>query len=236
MLWNDWFYLDVTGYKGLGRDVRNTLGETPVGGTDSVDGLVPYWRAALQHEFDDSAQTLEFGTYGLSAALFPGGLKLAGTDRVTDTALDLNYQWIADPKDVTSSVVSAHATYIHEDLDLAASRSLAGTNAHDYLDTFRADISYSYAATLTPSVQYFNTRGSNDPARWGTAGGSPNSAGLIAEIAYAPWGKPDSPVNWINARLALQYVAYTRFDGSSAHASDNNTLFLNLWIALAANR
>ena len=235
-LWNDWFYLEMDGYKGLGRDVRNALGATPVAGTDSVNGLIPYWRAALQHEFDDGGQTFELGTYGLSADLYPTGTKSAGTDHLTDTALDFNYQWIADPKSVTSSVVSTHATYIHENLDLWASRTLFGTNGHDQLDTMRADVSYSYDATFTPSLQYFRTHGTNDAARWGTDSGSPNSAGWVAELAYVPWGKPDSPVSWGNARIALQYVAYTRFDGSSARASNNNTLFLNLWVAFAANR
>ena len=85
-------------------------------------------------------------------------------------------------------------------------------------------------------MQYFQIHGSSDAVRFGTANGSPNSEGVIAEIAYVPWGKPDSPVRWFNGRLALQYVAYSKFDGTSSHASDHNTIFLNLWLALAFNR
>ena len=60
-----------------------------------------------------------------------------------------------------------------------------------------------------------------------------NTSGYTAELAWTPFGKPDSPLYWANAKLALQYVGYTEFNGSRYKASDNNTLYLNLWIALA---
>ena len=230
-LWNDLVYLELDAYKGLGRDVRNALGVVPVSDSNSYDGLIPYWRAALQHEFGQ--HYVQFGTYGLQAILYPGGDKTAGTtDRITDTALDANYQWIADADDTTSNVISAHATYIHEKLDLDASQQLVGSNPSNTLSTFRADVSYSIGATYTPSIQYFRTRGSSDAAYWGTANGSPDSEGIVGEIAYVPWGKPDSSVTRLNARLALQYVAYTKFNGTEQDASKNNTVYLNLWVAL----
>jgi len=230
-MWNEWIYLDIDGYKGLGRGVRNALGVVPVTGSDSYDGVSPYWKLAATHDFNDGAESFEFGTYGLHADIWPGGITYAGTDSLTDTALDANFQWIANTKDVTSSTVSTHATWIHESLDLGASHALFATNRRDQLEEFRADLSYSYAATWTPTIQYFNTRGSSDPARWGTPSGSPNSSGVVMELAYVPWGKPDSPVNWANGRLALQYVSYDKFNGSSAHSSDFNTVYLNLWFA-----
>jgi hypothetical protein len=230
-MWNDLVYVEAAGYTGLSRDVRNALGVVPVSGTDSVDGFIPYWRLALQHEFANGRHYAEIGTYGLSADTFPGGIKSAGSDHLLDTAIDANYQFVVDPKTVVSDVVSAHATYIKEQLDLNASAPLLGTNPHDTLSTFRTDVSYSIGATWTPTVQYFQTTGSNDPARFGTASGSPNTSGVITELAYVPWGKPDSPTKRANARLTLQYVAYDRFDGATRHASDNNTIFLNLWVA-----
>jgi hypothetical protein len=49
-----------------------------------------------------------------------------------------------------------------------------------------------------------------------------------------PFGKPDSPAyNWGNMRVALEYTGYTQFDGTSKHASDNNSIFLNFWFSLA---
>ncbi len=236
LMWNDFAYLEVTLYKGLGRDVRNGLGIVPVAGTDSVDGVAPYWRVALQRYFDDDRHFVELGAFGISASKFPGGVKAVGTDRFLDAGVDANYQWVADTKRVTSDVVSAHASYIHEDLNLDASRILGEANPRDHLASFQANVSYAIGATVTPTIQYFRSWGSNDSVYWGTASGSPNSAGWTAEVNLVPWGKPDSPLNWLNGRVLLQYVAYTRFNGDTARASDHNTVFIDLSFALAFNR
>ncbi len=236
LMWNDLAYAEITLYKGLGRDVRNALGVVPVAGTDSVDGVAPYWRVALQQYFDDDRHFVEIGAFGLSADKFPGGVKIVGTDHLADIGVDANYQWIADTKRVTSDVVSAHASFIHEDLNLDASRIINGTNPRDHLSMVQANISYSIGATYTPTIQYFRTWGSNDAAEWGTSDSSPDSAGWIAELSLVPWGKPDSPLKWLNGRLLLQYVAYSRFNGDSARASDHNALFVALSFALAFNR
>ena len=82
----------------------------------------------------------------------------------------------------------------------------------------------------TPSAQVFRTSGTADPAQYN---GGANTEGYVLELAYVPWGKPDSPLYWLNARVGLQYVGYTEFNGARQHAGDNNTLYANLWIALA---
>jgi hypothetical protein len=99
------------------------------------------------------------------------------------------------------------------------------------LDTFRADVSYSIGATVTPTIQYFQTTGTSDAAYWGTPNGSANTSGMIAEIAYVPWGKPDSWISWGNVRFAVQYVNYFRFDGAYHGASANNALYFSIWAA-----
>ena len=231
-LWNDTVYLAAALYGGLSRDTRNALGEVPVSGTDTLKGPIPYWRLALQHSFDGDRQNVQVGTYGLHASLYPGGDGSVGrTDSFTDIAFDANYQWIADTKSVVSDMISAHATWIHEDQRLSASNVLSGVNRGGNLDTVRADVSYSIGATWTPTVQYFQTSGAANPLYFGLPSPVPNSAGFIGEIAYVPWGKPNSPWQSVNIRIALQYVAYTQFNGSSNRASDNNALFLSLWTA-----
>jgi hypothetical protein len=152
-------------------------------------------------------------------------------DRFTDTALDANYQFTFNPKTVTSDMISAHATLIHEDASLKASEIIGGARPSHGLDTFRADVSYSLGATITPTIQYFQISGTDDAAYWGTPNGSPNSSGIITEIAYVPWGKPDSPISWANIRFAVQYVSYLRFDGVTDHASANNALYVTVWAA-----
>jgi hypothetical protein len=223
-LWNDLLYTEVDLYKGLGRDVRNALGVVPVAGTDSYEGVIPYWRVAVQHDFGE--HYLELGTFGLFSNVFVGGAdNLGRSDHLTDVALDATYNYTGS----ADHIVTGYITYIHENQALDESSVLLGSNAKDTLDTFRVNGSYSYQNTYTLSGQYFQTTGTPDV---GLYGGSPNSRGWNWEIAYVPSGKLGSWFpTWFNARLSLQYTAYSEFNGTSAGASDNNTLYLLLWLA-----
>jgi len=227
--WNDLVYLETDLYRGLGYDVLNATGEVPVTGADRVEGVVPYGRVALEQQVGRSY--FELGGYGLHASIDPGGgFADDRLDHYTDLAADANYQFILNPRSVTSDMLSAHATYIHESGQLDASSDLLGIDPNHNVEEFRADVSYSVASTWTPTVQYFQAHGNTDNTAWGTPNGSPNSDGYIAELAYVPWGKPDSPFSWGNLRLAVQYVGYLRFNGTSVHASDNNVYF-SVWAA-----
>lgn len=223
-LWNHLLYLEADVYHGLGRDVRNALGVVPVSGSNSVKGLIPYWRVALQHDF--GPHYLELGTFGLIAQQFPGGDKSTDrTDRFTDTAVDLTYLYSGDP----NHIFTGYVTWIHENQKRDASSLLTGTNPSDTLDTLRINGSYSFRNTLTLSAQRFQTYGSSDAALYS---GSPDSSGWIGEIAYVPSGKKDSFFpTWFNARLSLQYTYFNKFDGETSHASNNNALFALLWLA-----
>jgi hypothetical protein len=225
-MWNDLLYAEFDLYRGLGYDVLNATGIVPVANTDKTRGVIPYWRLAVQQNVGRSYY--QFGTYGLNANVLPGGVDVPGhSDQFTDLALDANYQFTFNPRNVTSDMISAHTTLIHEDAWLGASQIIAGARPFHGLDTFRADVSYSIGATIKPSFQYFQTTGTSDAAYWGT----PNSSGMIAEVAYVPWGKPDSFIGWGNVRLAAQYVSYFRFDGATNNASANNALYLSVWAA-----
>jgi hypothetical protein len=230
IMWNNWIYVEATVYRGLGRDIRNATGILPVAGSDNIVDNVPYWRLAVQHDYGRS--NWEIGTYGIYANVLPGGASPGGNaDHFLDLAADANWQFSFNPRRVTGDVISAHATFIHEDQNLVASTLAGNSLPQGYLTTARADVSYSIGATVTPSVQIFTTNGSVNPSYWATPNGKPDSTGAIAEIAYVPWGKPDSFIKWGNLRLALQYVVYTRFDGATLHASDNDTLYLSVWAA-----
>jgi hypothetical protein len=228
-MWNDLLYAEVDLYRGLGYDVLNATGIVPVYGSDKTKGLIPYWRLALQQNV--GRHYFEFGTYGLTASVLPGGLDVGYANQVTDAALDANYQFRFDLKNVTSDMISAHATWIAENATTKASQIILGSNPTERLNTFRADVSYSFGATITPTIQYFQTAGSSDMAYWGTPSGSPNSSGVVAEIAYVPFGKPDSIISWGNIRFAIQYVNYFRFDGGTHNATGNNALYLSVWAA-----
>jgi hypothetical protein len=230
-LWNDFLYLESDVYKGLDAPTLNALGQVPDDG-DQTTALLPYARFALIKDWE--RHHAEIGGYALSANVRSGGDQTFGLPiRKVDTALDATYQFISDPAKVTSDRLSAHATYIHEttSMQLSDAQALGALTDH-WLDTLRADVSYSFAATVTPSVQVFRTAGTADPSYWSTVNGSPNSDGMIFEVAYVPWGKPDSPFPNMNLRLAVQYVNYFRFDGTTANASRNNNLYFSLWTAM----
>jgi hypothetical protein len=230
VMWNDFLYAEGAVYRFLSRQTQDHLGVGPSPGVnpDTYDGAIPYGRIAIEHGTDH--QYFQAGAFALAADRYPGGDSSTGsTDRIVDKALDANYQFTGSK----THFVSAHAIYIHEDQNLRADQILNGTLPNDTLRTFRADVSYSFRDTWTPSIQYFKTTGSTDAALWGTPNGSPDSRGTVVEIAYVPWGKRKSIPQWMNIRLAAQFVSYQMFDGSSRQSSLNNTLYLSCWIAVA---
>jgi len=232
-LWNDLLYLEGDVYKGLTAPALTALGQVPDEGSQTNDFL-PYARVALLKDWNNTGHHLELGAYGISGNVVPGnGQTLGFNVHKTDLAIDATYQFITDPAKVTSDRLSAHATYIHETSQLASEGlALTGALPDHWLDTMRVDVSYSFAATVTPSVQYFRTVGTADVNYWSTPNGSPNSDGMIFEVAYVPWGKPDSPFPNMNVRLAVQYFNYFSFDGSYADASRNNSFYFSLWTAV----
>jgi hypothetical protein len=233
VLWNDVLYFESDVYKGLDTAALDAVGQVPASDGDQTTAFIPYVRIAVIQDW--KSHHLEIGAYGISANVVPGGNQTFGlSNRMTDAALDATYQFISDPTRVTSNALSMHATYIHETarMDASTEQTLSGMLLDHSLDTLRFDVSYSFAATVTPSVQYFRTTGTTDINYWSTANGSPNSDGMILEVAYVPWGKPDSPFPNLNLRLAVQYVNYFSFDGSAANARNNNTLYFSLWTAV----
>jgi hypothetical protein len=193
-----------------------------------IHGISPYWRLAYEYRWDRNS--LSVGTYGIVAKEHPGaGSPLAGpTDQFTDTAVDFQYQFIGE-----DNIFTVLSTYIHEDQKYDAS-SLKGTNSSDTLKTFKLTGEYTYQRLIGGSLGYFDTAGSTDivlyapAAVGGSATGSPDSRGYVGEVNYLPW---------LNTKLQLQYVRYTKFngsatnyDGSGRNASDNDTLYLLAWI------
>jgi len=128
-----------------------------------------------------------------------------------------------------------HATYIHEHQDLNASVAYGlAANPSNHLNYWTLDASYYWNETYGPTVGYFNTTGGADPVLYapaptfGSANGSPDSNGWILQWTYLPA---------LNVQLTAQYVIYNKFngsnsnyDGSGRNASDNNTLYLAMWV------
>ncbi|HEV2532659.1 hypothetical protein [Phenylobacterium sp.] len=227
-MWDDTLYTEAAVYEPLDRVLLSRVGVATAATADRYSGALPYWRVALQHEFADT-HYLEVGAYGLTARRFPSGIRTAGEDRLTDVGLDATYQYIGSKR----RYLASHVTWIRETERLDASHRLTGARASDRLDSYRADAIYSVDDTWTPAAEVFRTNGTRDPKFFRTPDGSPDSTGYVVELAYAPWGKTSSPVTWANLRLTARWVGYTRFNGRSAGASANDTLFLGVNMAVA---
>jgi hypothetical protein len=207
-------------------------GAHPLDSTQSnvVHGSAPYWRLAYEQRWDRNS--LSVGAFGLDANVHPGnGTALAGpTDKFRDTAADVQYQFIGE-----DHLATFLGTYIHERQTLDAS-VLDGfaANTENTLKTLKLTGEYYYQRRIGGTLGYFSTTGTHDAQLYpaapviGSATHSPDTSGYLLEVNYLPW---------LNAKLQAQYVAYRKFDGfasnydgSSRNASNNNTLYLLVWL------
>jgi hypothetical protein len=97
------------------------------------------------------------------------------------------------------------------------------------LDALRAEATYRPSAAITPSIQYFRTSGTIAPVDYGWSANRPNSSGVAARIAFAPWSGSGSIVEFLNLRFAAQYVAYTEFSGAMHGSGAISAVFLSFW-------
>jgi hypothetical protein len=228
-----WLYLEAGAYTTLSADVQRSLGVDPSGETQ-IDHLAPYWRLTLEKTW--GSHGLALGTFGLSADTFPGRDGSAGHDRFTDIGLDLQYQYLSAHHDITLM-----ANWIHENQDLDASRQLgASANASNDLWSASFTGSYLFSKTYGIDIQYFRIEGDRDTTLYDSRTGRPDSDGWVFQLNYLPFNKGGGPAFWpySNVKLSLQYTLYNRFNGSSRNfdgdgrdAADNNTLYLEAWIA-----
>ena len=232
--WNWLVYAEIGGYRTLSPWSLSALGIPPPG-TSSIDGLAPSWRLAVEPSWGNN--TWEVGTFGLAASLVPQRIGGAGSDHVTDVGFDTQYEFLG-----ARDSFSLQARYILEYQDLSASQSLGlSTNSFNSLHSFHIKGSYYYKQMIGLTAGYFNLQGSSDSLLFGdvSANNSPNSAGWTLELDYIPfnYGGP-AFWPWLNMKLGLQYIRYSKFDGASTNydgagtnASANNTLFAFAWFA-----
>jgi hypothetical protein len=230
----DKFYFELGGYNTLGEHFQKSLGVDPAGETQ-ITGLAPYWRFAYEKAVDNGRW--EFGAFGMAANTYPGRDSSEGHDRIVDYGFDSQYQFSRGPHDLT-----AMATLIYERQKWTASEALGDAdNATDNLRNLKLTLSYLYDKTYGATVQYFEINGTSDAALYGgSANGSPASDGFVLQASYLPLNKGGGPSAWSrsNVKFSVQYTIYNRFDGartnydgSGANARNNNTLYVEAWIA-----
>ncbi|MEC4748884.1 cytochrome C [Methylomicrobium sp. Wu6] len=234
MMWNNLLYLEAGAYASFSTQFQRNVGIAESATADKIDGGAPYWRLALQHQI--GGHYFQVGTFGLRANIVPGRDHMFGMNEYSDLGVDANYQFLGSGK----HIFEYKASYIREDQKLGAGYQFGNNaNINNRLFSLHSNASYTYDQTYTVNLGYFRTTGSYDPLLYGgNTANKPNSEGFIAELDYVPFGKSNSTLApWLNLRFALQYAAYTKFDGaeynydgSGRNASSNNTLFLNGWL------
>ena len=224
-MWNSHLYTALTAYRS-----EHEGGPAPIDGLNyqyNISGAAPYWRAAWQQSW--GANYLMVGTYGLAVNSHPFAIT-GPLDRYIDPSFDFQYE-----RPFGANLLDAHGTWIHESSNLGATLATGGASvARHNLNTFKLDSTYHWSSKYSATGAIFATTGSADSLLYasapvtGSANGSPNTGGYIAQLAYWPVQNIDINVN---------YTGYTKFngattnyDGANRNASDNNTVYMALWL------
>ena len=220
--WNDSIYAEVGAYRTLSASALNRIGIDDGGVLSSP---ATYWRLGFFN--DMRKQNWSVGLFGLNAALQPdrnGGL----SDKFNDIGLDASYQFLG----TRQHVGTVNARYTHEHQTRNASLDAGdATNLKGSLNEFQINASYYYNQTWGVTAGHFATSGSKDALLYSS--GSPDSAGYMLQADWTPFGKETSwAAPWANVRLGLQHTIYTKFDGTSSNAGDNDTTYLFAWLAI----
>ena len=225
--WNESLYGELGVYRSAKQGTAGPLDSTTRGGV--IKGGAPYWRLAYEHNL--GRHSIEVGVYGSTFNVFPDlgtgyGQRLAGpADKYHDVAEDVQYQFIAD-----QHFFSFEGTRIHEARTLNATFAAGKSdNLSSDLTTIRASGTYYYKRRIGGTLGLFSTTGSNDTTFLANASGRPDTKGWTAELDYLPW---------LNTKLSLQYVNYSKysglssnFDGAGRNAKDNDTIFALVWLS-----
>lgn len=242
VFWNRQVYVELSDYQtadGFFSPLRKGQDIHTPGGVTRLEGFNPYWRIAYNREW--GANSWMIGTYGAVFHVYPDNtMPYTPTDRYRDIAFDTQWQHISDPH-----TYSLQYTHIHESQDYRASypAALAGApigvgptpaNRGDTLVTDKLKLTYYYERKYGATLALNRTYGTADMGLYGpgsvsgSLNGKPDTTYWVAELDYLPLP---------NVRLMLQYYDYVKFngagsnyDGSGRHASDNNTLFANVWL------
>jgi hypothetical protein len=238
--WNNLLYAELTLYRTARTGFHQLLGAGSVTET-RVDGLVPYWRVFLQHQWKQ--HSLAVGTVGMITRIFPEKesevpnlQRTSGpSDRFVDLAVDAQYQFIGK-----KHIVTAQTMWIHEDQTFGASFPLEGVaRKYNWLETYKLNLNYYYRSpwgTFGGTGAFFTTWGGKDDVAFapdrgeGSRTGKPNSNGFILEASYLPWNY---------TKITVQYTIYNKFNGATnnydgfhRNASDNNTIYCLVWFVI----
>jgi hypothetical protein len=223
-------YLEFTNYQtAKGPWSFLSIGKT-TGDPDNpltyVQGWNPYLRLAYTREW--GPQNIMLGAFDLHAGVLPldgnnNPIYGQGATHYHDSGIDAQYQYLLSPHTFTAQLRWVHEA-INDDTQNVYS-------APATLDSVRLKGTYVYQEKYGVSLAYTNVTGSPDPTAYaGSAINSPNTIYWTPELFWMPLN---------NLRIGLQFNLFTRYlgartnyDGNGRNATDNNNLFLYLWLAI----
>ncbi len=189
-----------------------------------ISSAAPYLRMAYQTNLSASSN-LEVGALYFGAKINPDAVSGRPTDNYKDYGIDGSYQWFgADNK----NIVVVQGQYVHEKQTLNNTYAAGGSsNLSNTLDAINLNAAYWYQNTYGVTLGALTSNGSADNLLYG---GSPDTQGGMVELDWNPFGKSNSwHQPYINLRVGLQYTFYSKFNGMTNNASDNNTTYVSFW-------
>ncbi|MFC5524929.1 cytochrome C [Rhodanobacter ginsengisoli] len=233
------WYLEAGAYRSLSIAFTHHVNADYSG---RISDPAPYARAAYTWKVPHGNLTvggflLNVKRGGLGSDLNGNDIPLSGpTDNFNDLGLSGDYQYFKG-----DHIVTVNGLYVHEKqtLNNTYDGGNGASNLHDTLNSFNLKGSYWFRNTYGVTLAGFASNGSNDLTLYGN-NGSPNTQGGIVELNYNPFGQATSwKQPYANVRLGLQYTFYSKFnglvhnvDGAGRKASDNNTLYFYVWLAI----
>ena len=100
---------------------------------------------------------------------------------------------------------------------------------------FKVDSVYHWTHRYSAAAALFSTSGTADAVLYapaaltGSNNGSPGTSGYILQFAYWPVQNIDINLNYSGYRKFNG--AISDYDGANRNASDNNTVFMALWVS-----
>ena len=233
------WYVEAGGFRTLSPAF---LGHVNADYDGRLSKLAPY--ARLAYTWNIWGGNLEVGGFALTAHRQLAGEDEAGnvislggpSDRFSDIGVDASYQNFGDG----THTWTVNALYVTERQHLDATFADGGSeHVNNGLQALNINGSYWYRNTWGATLGAFVNNGSTDTVLYGDTG-APNTQGGTVELNWNPLGQHDSwGAPWANLRVGAQYTFYTRFngsvnnvDGAGRSASDNNTFFVYVWLAI----
>ncbi len=235
-----------------------TRGVTP---RTTLRGLNPYWRLAWSHEWGAHNLMVGTGGMVARVYQDPGDPSTIDRYRdwsidaqyqylLDPHALTAQFVYASSRHRYPASQGGQPVGFVD-----AAGNALANTSDADRSHLLRAKLSYVYQARYGGSVGLFSLTGTTntanqtsgfDPATLSITATDPNASQLSLPVNGNLSGNPGTrgwtleafwmPLQYI--RIGAQYTIYSRYNGAASNydgfgrnASDNNSLFLYMWMA-----